>query len=78
MISDVAKRILSGTATPAEAKEAEVRLLLVQQAQTTFWTALSGLENMLGIELESTDDFEGYEIETLITTKGKGIEVPAL
>jgi len=51
--------------TDEERKDAENAFEDVQEAQTVYWEALSQLEALTGLELDSSRDFEGLTLEDL-------------
>ena len=53
-------------------EEAECLLEATRVAQAEFWNSLSDLESYLGIEIESTIDLRGANIEDLIDPVSKG------
>lgn len=54
-------------AAPSKTDDREVLFGVVQQAQTAYWRALRELEEALGVDLDSTQDFENTDIATLLS-----------
>ena len=53
--------------TKAEDRESAEQLLeQVQCAQSSYWEALNRLENALGIDLDSTEDYSTYVVDDLL------------
>lgn len=77
----VASRLLASDSNRDQVEATQMRLttagrelaehLLVEavEAQQAMWHALAGLEELLGVEIDSTDDLSGLSIDSLLARK---------
>jgi len=52
--------------TDEKRNEISFALDTVQATQTAFWEALGELEDLLGFELDSDVDYEGYDVASIL------------